>query len=172
MAILKYLTLVVLLTVSPWTFAVSQGTVKFTNIIWPFYAHLNGPSVATPEGEKNMKVTGGYSLGGPVVYESDNSLFPVGKSFATNLILLSEKVGDNITLKGRTHWDDGYGNKFFGIVRRNDGTIEGFGAGGNGLLIFNEGEGIYKNLKMKCSYKINNRGRFVVVPLECRWIMK
>ena len=119
-----------------------------------------------------MKVTGGYSLGGPVVYESDNTLFPVGKSFATNLILLSEKVGDNVTLKGKTHWDDGYGNKFFGIVRRNDGTIEGFGAGGNGLLIFNEGEGIYKNLKMKCSYKINNRGRFVVVPLECRWIMK
>ena len=48
-----------------------------------------------------MKVTGGYSLGGPVVYESDNTLFPVGKSFATNLILLSEKVGDNVNLKGK-----------------------------------------------------------------------
>lgn len=172
MAILKNLTLVMLLTVSPWTLGVSQGTVKFSNIIWPFYSHVNGPSVTTPQGLKKMKVTGGYSLGAPTVHESDNALFPVGKSFATNLILLSEKVGENVTLKGRTHWDDGFGNKFFGIVRRNDGTIKGFGAGGNGLLIFSEGEGIYANLKMKCSYKINNRGRFVVVPLECRWIMK
>ena len=64
-------------------------------------------------GLKQMRITGGFNLGVPTVYESDNSLFPVGKSFASNVLVFAETVGSKVTLKGRNIWWDGEGNNLF-----------------------------------------------------------
>ena len=158
--------------------AVEEGEMRLGNVVWSHFGSIAGPLVQTEDGLKQMRITGGFNLGVPTVYESDNSLFPVGKSFASNVLVFAETVGSKVTLKGRNIWWDGEGNNLFGIVRRNDGTLKGFGAGGAGLIIITGGSGLYENIRGKCSYVIKFRGkgggerRFANVPIHCKWIKR
>ena len=150
---------------------VSSGSFKAEGPFWPHWVRLNGPKVLNDDGKMvTTEITGGYNIGSFYVTDSESDLFPEGSVFEWNAVIYIEKTGSNVILKGRGMMVDEDGDKFFNIVRRNDGTTE---QGGAGSAIFNKGTGKFKNVKMKCVYdvffhEIGTGG----LPLKCRYIAK
>ena len=131
---------------------VTSGSFKGEGPFWPHWVRLNGPKGLDKDGKiVATEITGGYNIGTFYVTESSSDLFPEGAAFEWNSLIFIEKTGDNVVLKGRSMMVDEDGDKFFNIVRRNDGTTE---QGGAGRVIFTEGTGKYNKVKMKCIYDV------------------
>ena len=131
-----------------------KGQFEMTGTTHSFFTRLNGPSSSVGSGKESMSVIGGFLKGGLTVVTSDHPLFPTNLPLAVQTIAFTEKVGPDVSIKGRIRFVDSDNDQFHAIVRRNKGTIKDSGSGGSGVHVVTGGTGKYAGIRGKCPFTI------------------
>lgn len=151
-----------------------KGEFHFNLPSWHSFIRLDGPIKELPGGTTHrLEVIGGYHRGGMNVTKSDHPLFPVSAPFAAEAVVFVQKIGTNVTLKGRIRYIDEDQDQWHGIIRRNDGTIKEENSGGAGYLVLTGGTGKYIGIRGKCPYDVSYKKEgFMLVPTVCSWLKR